>query len=355
MAASSPIKNLEILPPTSDSYMWADYIELLCLTSTDGRISRADAVDFIRQRAEDLKEGKAVEGDEAEEHDIEEEMDIEDEEGDDVTEVSPEPEEGDDKWERRADDWFNHLAYRVGAFGEFYPFQITPGGAVLKLRKQKASLTVKYKLYLFLLFASNLRYFGRKEISSIASIFEVASFYALETHLPAGANLHMFGKHPLNTGRYTGLLWNKLHDLTKDLKEEVVCLKENFKPTDTGDAGLDLVAWSPLEDTTNLMPGFLLVFGQCACTPEWVTKQMETHYDTWSNYMSFTAYPFRFTFIPFCFRKANGNWYEKTKIRKTAVIDRLRLINLLRGKEKKLKPHIAPHIDEVVSGAVQVW
>jgi hypothetical protein len=335
--------------------MWADYIELLCLTSTDGRISRADAVDFIRQRAEDLKEGKPLEGDEAEEQEIADEMDIEDEDVDDVTEVILAPEEADDKWERRADDWFNDLAYRIGAFGEFYPFKLAAGKRALQLRKAKASLTIKHKLYLFLLFASNLRHFGRREISNISSVFEVASFYALETYLPASANLHMFGKHPLNTGRYTGLLWNKLHALTKDLKEEVICIKENFKPTDTGDAGLDLVAWLPIEDEDNLMPGFLLVFAQCACTPEWVTKQMETHYDTWSNYMSFTSYPFRFTFIPFCFRKANGSWYEKTKIRKTAVIDRLRIINLLRGKESKLKSHITTHVNNVLGNAVQVW
>jgi hypothetical protein len=274
---------------------------------------------------------------------------------DDVTETSTVPEEANDKWEQRADDWFSHLAYRVGAFHDFYPFKLTRDSGVLQLRKSKNSLTVKHKLYLFLLFASNLRYFGNKEISSISSIFEVISLDALETYLPSGATLHMFGKHPLNTGRYTGLLWTKLHTLAEDLKEEVICLKENFKPTNTGDAGLDLVAWLPLEDLSNHLPGFLFVFGQCACTPEWVTKQMETHYDTWSNYISFTAYPSRLTFIPFCFRKANGSWYEKTKIRKTSVIDRLRLINLLRGKENKLKSHITAHIHNVISSAVQVW
>ena len=63
----SPLIELQTLPSTSDGHEWADYIELLCLTNKDGRISKADVLDFVRERIKDLKEGRTQEDSEAEE------------------------------------------------------------------------------------------------------------------------------------------------------------------------------------------------------------------------------------------------------------------------------------------------
>jgi hypothetical protein len=352
----SPLKKLETLPPTYDGHEWADYIELLCLTSKDGRVSKADVLDFIRERKKDLKEGRPVEGPAAEEEELEEEMEVEDADKDDedIDEETPEPALADDKWDIKGDDWFGHLEYRAGAFAEFYPFRVIKGGTVLVLSGSKSTLSVKRKLYLFLLLASNLRYLSKADQISIASIFEVASFYALETYLPPHSKLYMFGKHPLNSGGpySSGTLWDKLNRMAADIREGVVCEKTDFKPSDTGDAGLDLIAWLPLETGVEMRRGFFVMFGQCACTPKWVNKQFETHYDTWKNYMSFTVYPTRLTFIPYCFRKSTGAWYNYTKIKATVLVDRLRLINLLNGKHSTLRPHIAPHVDNVLQNAI---
>ena len=97
----------------------------------------------------------------------------------------------------------------------------------------------------------------------------------------------MFGKHGLNdSGPYSsGTLWKKLNRMALDIREKVVCKKNDFKPSNTGDAGLDLVAWLPLEFDSEMRRGFFVMFGQCACTRDWVKKQFETSYDTWKNYL----------------------------------------------------------------------
>lgn len=353
---TSPLKELETLPPTYDSHEWADYIELLCLTSKDGRVSKADVLDFVRERKKDLNEGRPLEGPEAEEEELEAEIEAEDEgkDDEDIDEETPEPALADDKWDIRGNDWFGHLEYRAGAFAEFYPFRVIKGGTVLVLSGSKSRLRVQRKLYVFLLLASNLRYLSQSDRTSIASIFEVTSFHALETYLPPQSRLHMFGKHSLNdSGPYsTGTLWQKLNRMATDIREQVLCKKSDFKPSNTGDAGLDLIAWLPLDSDAEMRRGFFVVFGQCACTRRWVEKQFETSYDTWSNYLSFTVYPTRLTFIPYCFRKATGAWHDYTKISKTVLVDRLRLINLLRGKHSILRPHIAHHVDDVLQNAV---
>lgn len=353
---ASPLKELEKLPSTYDAHEWADYIELLCLASKDGRISKADALDFIRERIRDLKEGKPIEGHEAEDEEIEAEMGIEnkDEDNEDIDAETIEPAIANDKWDVRGDRWFDHLEYRAGAFADFYPFEVTKSRTVLALKGLKASLSLEHKLYSFFLLASSLKYFSRSDITSIASIFEVVSFHALKTYLPSAAITHMFGKHSLNkAGRYSsGTLWKKINLLATDIKERIDCKKSHFKPTNTGDAGLDLVAWVPLEEPTNLRRGFFITFGQCACTPKWVDKQYETHYDTWRNYMKFAVYPIRLTFIPYCFRESTGDWYNETEIRATILIDRLRLINLLRDKETVIQPHIISHVNDVLENAV---
>jgi hypothetical protein len=342
----SPLKELEKLPPTSDAHELADYIELLCLVRADGRLSKADVLAFVRQRVGDLNEGKPADVEEIEDDSLLDDQGLEEEE--------VEPSAANDKWNQKTADWFKHLEYRAGAFGEYYPYKILKRGTVLTLRRAKSSLTLKHKLYLFCLLASSLRLFTKTDGTSISSIFELVSYYALESYLPTGTELYMFGKHALNTGHYSGSLWDKLNLLAEDISEVVVCAKSDFKPSNSGDAGLDLVGWTPLEDKAEMTRGFLLAFGQCACTRLWVKKQQETHYDQWGNYMSFTAYPFRLIFIPFCFRTAAGDWYEVTKIQKTVLIDRLRLLRLLTGKQNKLKAHITFHVDDVLKNASPV-
>ncbi len=342
---TSPLKSLENIPQTSNSHEIADYIELLCLVSQDGRFSKADVLDLVRERVEDLGEGKPTEV-----PDVEDEELVEDQGLDTAEDVGPIV--ANDKWDQRVNDWFKTLEFRVRVFTDRYPFNLVRNGSVLTLRGSKLRMNQQRRLYVFLLLASNLRYFTKTDQTSIASIFEVASWYALERYLPADAKVHMFGRHALNTGDYSGSLWGKVNKLAANIGEKVVCQKSDFKPTNTGDAGLDVVGWLPFDLEENEMArGFLLVFGQCACATDWPKKQYETHYDTWKNYISFTTYPLRLTFIPYCFRDANGNWFDWTKIGMTVLVDRSRIMNLIGESTKKLNPHLARHVDDVLKNA----
>jgi hypothetical protein len=160
-----------------------------------------------------------------------------------------------------------------------------------------------------------------------------------QNYLPSNAKVYVFGKNRYNQGRYTGKLWYKINKLAEDIGEGVRANEDNFSPYNTGDHGLDIVGWIPFDKNT---PGFITVFGQCACTPKWVDKQHETKSDRWTPVISFTAYPNNMIFIPYCFRNEFGKWHNKTCIHKSIVIDRLRFNKLLAKKEKQV--HLAlPH------------
>jgi hypothetical protein len=311
-----------------------DHIEVLCLINPDGLVTASDIIDRARER-EDI--GGELQEFREELEAIEEEVEFDSEPGIAAAEIN-------DRWSRMMADCFAHLAFRQAQFAPYYPFRVGTDGHSLSLRRPQ---TAKHRFYLFLLLAGSLRHFQQKDRTVLTSLFEVVSSYALEEVLPKGAVVRIFGKHPLNRGRYSGKLWTKLQLLASDLSEQVVTSEENFKPTNTGDAGLDIVAWIKTGDTA---PGFLTVFGQCACSPaDWVTKQSETSWDIWKNFMSFAAYPARMTFIPFCFRKPTGGWYNDTQIHNTIIMDRVRLVFALRGRIKAVEALVADRVHEYLA------
>jgi hypothetical protein len=319
------LENLTSIPKASAAHVWADFIELLCMRDPDRLISRADVVEHIRASVRDLSEPDPLQG-----------SPIDDDDG----EVDAEA-EVDDRWSQQVSDWFKHLEYRSGSFEEFYPFEVSADGRSLIARPQ---LTLKRKVYLFLLMAANLRYVsGHRRRNMLTSSFEVSCLQALRNYLPAGSKAYMFGKHPLNKGRYKGKLWLKINQLGVDLGEKIICEENEFNPRDTGDGGLDLVAWLPFDDGGR---GVVSVFAQCGCGDDWVDKQHETSLDVWSKCIRFTAPPIRMTFIPYCFRTATGEWDNGLHVN-TVLLDRLRIITLLRGREVTVKQLIGPFFNLV--------
>lgn len=231
----------------------------------------------------------------------------------------PTPERNDNRT-RQVSDWFRHLRYREGVFGESYPFCLADDGDTLYVGE---SLSVKQKLYIFLLLASNNRY-SRRHTNVLTSCFEVVSKEALKKLMPQGAEVHMFGsKHH---GRYTGTLWQKINKLAEDLNERVVAEERNFPPQNTGDGGLDVIGWVPTDDD---LPSNLLVFGQCACTSDWVNKQHSSGPAAWMGKIAFKAPPSNVAFIPYFFRSTDGMWHNSDKIHQSVLIDRLRLSRIL--------------------------
>ena len=309
-----PFLKLSKLPDSSELHIWADYVELVCLTDPDELMSKSSVLDRLGDRK--ILGEKIAESDDGQGLD-------------DLTDESERIDHARRNSTRdilKVDTIFRILRYRVGAFGDFYPFALSSDGGELSLIRP---ITPEHKLYLFFLLSSNSEYItARRHRNRFYSNFEVASFRALQNYLPDEAQVHMFGTHPLNNGKYSGQLRKKIETLANDLHEKPVCDLNQFSVHNPGDKGLDLVAWLPLGDDET---SFLIAFGQCACTlDDWVSKQHSSSAAAWRNTIHLTAPPSNFTFIPFCFRDASGKWYASTSIQESIVIDRLRLTHLLR-------------------------
>src|SRR6267142_1114941 len=318
---SSSFVKLQRLPRHAlfDAHIWVDYIELLCLFGLDKEISKADFLRHYKKR-QDIGEAPPSEP-------AETELAVESVEGEEFDDLAPAEQR--DRMELKVDDWFRHLSYRSGAFDDFYPFLLSDDQDVLTV---KTSLTLRHQLYVFFLLSSNLAYFGQHQ-SKLTRNFEVLSAEVAKTFLPNSAEVHVFGAG--HNGRYTGSLWRKIERLANDLKEMPLVKATDFSPHDSGDKGLDIVAWVPIEDS---MPNFPLMFGQCACTlDDWVQKQSSSAADAWRNTIQLSNAPGNIAFIPFCLRRPDGSWHRRQDIHQTILVDRLRFISLLRGKYSSLK------------------
>lgn len=300
-----------------DEYAWADYVELLCLADSDGVMAPPDVVDIVRPNSEDIGGADAV---------------SESLNNVDGTQLAG---DADDEWESRTEQWFSHLAYRASAFGDAYPFEFEPvnaDGAGPVLRRKDpgdGGFASAARLYLALLFAANLRY-CKGERSGLTRGFERLCYWALKRQLGPSAEVHLFGVGPPDGNpdepRYAGGTYEKLEQLGKDVRADLLAERGDWPPTSAGDAGIDLVAWFPFDDDA---PTMLAVFAQCAATEEWDTKQFSSHPAKWAPHFRFFALPVNIVYVPLCFRRTTGDLHTKKDIGRSVFVDRLRLVRLL--------------------------
>lgn len=125
-----------------------------------------------------------------------------------------------------------------------------------------------------------------------------------------------------------------MEKLAEDLNEELIAKERNFPPENTGDGGLDVVGWFRTGDP---LASNLIVFGQCACTAEWVSKQHSSSANVWKKRIDFKALPSNIAFIPFFFRSTDGTWHNDDCIAESVLTDRLRLMHLLQDRESTIE------------------
>lgn len=292
------------------SFLWADYIELLCLVNKDGELSHNDIIDRLQEREKDLSEGN--------DDDLEEMSDLEKEDNDKPTQRA----EISIKWENDLSAWFNILYYRQALYGELYPFEISE--KIIKRKNDEPSN--QHKLYLYFLLCSHLNLFDNTTRIILTSSFEMVSFNAFRNLLPEHSEVHLFGANPLNKeGKFKdGSLWQKINKLSSEVNEILDSrINENNYKRNTGDGGLDLVGWIPTGDS---LPSSIIHFAQCACTEEWVSKQDSSSHNTWQAKILFTNHINNTVFIPFCFRASDGTWFKIEDIRLSFLVDRKRLL-----------------------------
>ena len=299
---ASPI-SLDQLPDTSELHSWTDYIELLALFNMDREVSKQDVIDRLQERR-DL--------------------------GETIPHIASTPNDARviaDDLDALTEDLFRYLEHRTIAFGNSYPFRIDNDRKNLIVRPTSKTR----RLYAFLLVAASLRYF-KQLIPSVTTDFETLSKVALQEILPTYADTHFFHGAGRSSNRYHGKLFTKVVRLSTDLGEHVIVEEKEFRDADVGDGGLDLVGWVSLKDPAAGRP---LYFCQCACTPQWVTKQHSASAEQWRQTLTFKSPPLTISFIPFCYRTPQGDWYASHKV-VSILIDRLRFINIVGPATKSL-------------------
>lgn len=263
-------------PRDSDIHTLADFSELLCLVTQDRVCSRETISDQIK----DVGESKAREAD--------------------------------------LNDCFSHLEWRSQAFGEYYPFTVDSSSKIFSAPEE---LTDKQRLYTLLLLCANLPFLENRE--TITDAFERVAFVALKASWPMPANIKAFGK---NETDYTGAKWERINTLATQIGGRGLCSETTFRGRDTGDGGIDLVAWLGMDEfESRNIPSAL---GQCACSrTDWVSKQTEISRDRLNNFIHPSHPWMQLIFIPHSFRNNHGAWAVDGEIAATIIFDRLRILN----------------------------
>ena len=305
------LKNLTMPPKAGqhELYRWCDYIELRCLTHMDHRFSRDALVESI---AENHDTDADVSLNEAHEDD--------DDQGADDEEVA----RVNDRHEQHSAFCFKHLRWRDSVFAEHWPFTLDEHANEIRM---KPDLSDAHRFYLSLLMSASLRYVHLKRWRGLTGLFEKASTEIMKGLMPRGAEVHPFGA--AETTRYKGHLFDRLTQLAKDVRGSLNLKKSHFSAHDSGDGGLDIVAWHSLGDERAGMP---IAFAQCGCTATgWPDKMLQAspshlgaHLNTLHDWTTYYFMPLDLS------TEIDGSmdWQMRSDFGSAIVVDRLRFIRL---------------------------
>lgn len=277
---------LEIPPSNADPLFWTDFIELKALIHPDRCYSRGDLVGILK-RNRDTTAQRA----------------------------------GQD--ESRWRDIIGFVSTRAKEFRETYPFAISDDQDTLELRyDESASQTA----YLQLLLCSLMRHIPYDRRGEVGRFFEMASFSVFSSLMPRGSQVHPTWANGGAGLRYQGTLFNKMTQVAKDIQCTPNFQERDFKYNDSGDGGIDIVAWHPMSDEREGLP---IAFAQCGCSKEdWKFKQLEASFPKHQRQLP-VMHPWgTYYFMPLDLRHSDGDWAYKSDIGPALIVDRLRLLRL---------------------------
>lgn len=300
--------SLDQPPHGTDGMFWADFAEIKALVHPDRCFTSGD-LSGIAQRAKDMGRGF--------EHAV--------------------------RWR----DILNYIQIRGAAFSGAYPFTTSDDQDTIEVAFDGSQLQ---RLYLALLLASSLRNFENQRRNGVARVFEEISFAVFAKLLPAGSEIRATWAGPGRPAPYTGNLFQKLTTLAADLRCAANFAEADFNPADTGDGGIDIIAWHPMSD---LRSGIPIAMAQCGCSrDDWEHKQLEAHpvkhrqrlpvMHPWANYY----------FMPLDFRRADGDWANKSDLAEVIVVDRLRILRLAQQFAVLDEMPALDYVDEARAAAI---
>lgn len=298
-----PIERLDMIPDSSDIYVWADYFELRALAHPDKCYTRGEFSILCQQLSGTGQKA---------------------------------PRDPHETWREVKEFIRNRSIIYVGA----YPLKI--GGRdedVFELPRRV--FTKQENLYLTLLICSSLSYVTRAggHVQKLGRLFEECSLQVFKRIMPSGAEVHAAWAAAGAAARYKGTLPNKLRAIAADIRAVPNFDDDDFDPNDYGDGGIDMVAWHALGDDRVAIPSAL---AQCGCSrEEWRTKHIAASPVMLRNKLNPTHPWATYYFMPIDLRKSDGKWAHKSDFGDAILIDRLRMINL--SKEHKLASHMPLH------------
>ena len=287
--------NLESTPDIARdlTHHYCDYVELLALVDSDNGVSRSDVYDRFLEDSRISGVGSEEGG------------------------------KSYDQWTSEIDDWFTELSSRALAYSDTYPFEFHAGLFTLK-----DNLTDRQYLYLGLLLCSLLRYVQSR--SSLSSAFECLCLYATKSYLPHIAEVHLFGVSSGNSSRYEGNLETRIRLLAEDMNFPVSNRPNLFRNRDNGDGGVDVVAWLPFNNDSNLDKKLVLI-GQSASTLEWATKQHSV--ERLRSFLNIENNFLNTLYVPYDMRDASRNLSNWSLITVDILFDRHRILQLVQPDE----------------------
>ncbi|MGM9428721.1 hypothetical protein [Hydrogenophaga sp. MI9] len=220
-------------------------------------------------------------------------------------------------------DILNYVQIRGAAFGTAYPFEVSDDQDTIAVAFDGSQ---RQRLYLALLLASSLRTLEKGRRNGVARIFEEISFAVFSKLLPPGSEIRATWAGPGRPAPYEGTLFQKLTALAADLRCTPNFAQADFNLADTGDGGMDIVAWHPMSD---LRSGIPIAMAQCGCSrDDWEHKQLEAHPVKHSHRLPVMHPWANYYFMPLDFRRADGDWAKKSDLAEVIIVDRLRILGL---------------------------
>ena len=183
-----------------------------------------------------------------------------------------------------------------------------------------------HRLYIGLLISASMRHLPNTRKGEVARAFEEICFTVFSRLMPEGSEIRATWAGGGAEAPYNGHLSQKLTQMAADIRCTPNIKLSDFKPNNSGDGGIDLIAWHGMTDEREGIP---ISFAQCGCSREdWRFKHVEASWfmhqrklpvmHPWANYY----------FLPLDLREFNGDWAYKSEIGPSIIVDRLRIMRL---------------------------
>lgn len=291
--------NMGTHPRHNYPFLWADYVELIALCSQDGQFSRGGLAE-TEQEGDDLQhESKEIENSE-----------------DELSSA-----QRDDEISQHWDDIKQRLHQRSKAYA-YWPFELRRN--VLVSRFDPANHG--HRLYAALLIASSFRLCHKKRAGEVAAALEELAVLLMQNMLGKGWAIKPFGAHQSIGNGYNGTLRQKFEQLAVDVHGILQKPEDDYDIADTGDGGLDVVAWDTLGDNRGNFP---VIFTQCGCSPtDWEHKQLSVTPAAVEAHIK-TQHPAAAWYVtPHDLSKTDTKWDRGSHVVNVVLLDRKRLLYL---------------------------